>query len=153
MQVIYVALEISKAERITKTDIAELFSIEKSKVDIKPLMECKGDERAFRLLCDFYLWTNRYWHGIHETKLTCLKVKAVEEIAPEFLAIYSNVIRLAIKSNSLSVLKMTNNKLVEEIKSISCNFLESERIEKLSRFKDYLEEHYEILRLPKNPYL
>jgi len=49
MQVIYVALEISKAERITKTDIAELFSIEKSKVDIKPLMECKGDERAFRL--------------------------------------------------------------------------------------------------------
>jgi len=153
MQVIYIALEISKAERITKSDIAELFSIEKSKIDIKPLMECKGDERAFRLLCDFYLWTNRYWHGIHETKLTCLRVKAVEEIAPEFLAIYSNVIRLAIKSNSLFVLKMTNNKLVDEIKSISSNFLESERIEKLSRFKDYLEEHYEILRLPKNPYL
>ena len=153
MQVIYIALEINKTEKLTKTDISELFCIEKSKIDIKLLMECKGDERAFRLLCDYYLWTNRYWYGLHETKLTCVRVKAAEAIAPEFLAIYSSAIRLAIKSPSISVLKMANNKLVDEIKSISNKFLDTERIEKLRQYKDYLEAHYEILRLPKNPYL
>ena len=69
MQVIYIALEIDKNETPTKSELSELFGLEKSKIDIKPLIDCKGDERAFRLLCDFYLWTNRYFHGIHETKL------------------------------------------------------------------------------------
>lgn len=153
MQVIYIALEIDKNETITKAEIAELFSIEKSKIDIKPMLDCKGDERAFRLLCDYYLWTNRYWHGIHESKLTCLRVKAVNEIAPEFLTVYSTRIRFAIRASSLSVIKINNNQVIDEIKTISNKFLDNERIEKLSQYRDYLEEHYEILRLPINPYL
>ena len=153
MQVIYIALEIDKNETITKAEIAELFSIEKSKIDIKPMLDCKGDERAFRLLCDYYLWTNRYWHGIHESKLICLRVKAVNEITPEFLTVYSTRIRFAIRASSLSVIKINKNQVIDEIKTISNKFLDNERIEKLSQYRDYLEEHYEILRLPINPYL
>jgi len=152
MQVIYIALEIDKNETPTKSELSELFGLEKSKIDIKPLIDCKGDERAFRLLCDFYLWTNRYFHGIHETKLTCVRVKTLEEIAPEFLAVYSTKIKLAIKSNSLSVLKITNNNALEEIRVISTTLLGSERTERLKQYKNYLEAHYKVLKLPNSPY-
>ena len=150
MKCIFIAIQLYDGETISLSELSLMFNAPINRIKICPLRECKGNERAFKYLADYYLWTNRYYQGIHESKLTFIRIKGAEKISDSFSLKYSNSIKLALISDTVEIIKMPNDLLTKEIHTISRENTGEDREEKLKKYSAILESHYKIIRLVKN---
>jgi hypothetical protein len=152
MQTLFIALAVDADTTISPDLVSKLLNSKKSLIKVKPLNKCAGEDRVFRLLCDLYLCTNKYFKGIHESKLTLISIKKQNELTPEFISYFLTEIKLAIVSDTYPIFKFPTDSEFKKIQEISLKFSDDDRIERLKPHITQLEPYFKILKLLHNPF-
>ena len=152
MQTLFIALAVDTGTAIPPDLISKLLNSKKGLIKVKPLSKCAGEDKMFRLLCDLYLCTNKYFKGIHESKLTFISVKKQNQLTPEFTSYFLTQIKFAIVSDTYPIFKFPTESEFKKIQEISLKFSEQERIENLKPFISQLEPYFKILKLLHDPF-
>jgi hypothetical protein len=152
METLFIALALDTDKTITADQVSKLLNAKRSLIKVKLLNKCSGEDKVFRLLCDLYLCTHKYFKGIHESKLTFISIKKQKELTPEFTSYFLTEIKLAIVADTYSIFNFSDDSEFKNIKEISLRFSDKERIDKLKPFMSVIEPNFKILKLLHNPF-
>lgn len=152
MQTLFIALAVDTDTTITSDLISKLLDSKKGLIKVKPLIKCTGEDKVFRLLCDLYLCTNKYFKGIHESKLIFISIKKQNELTPEFTSYFLTQIKLAVVSDTYHIFKFPTESEFKKIQQISLNFSDEDRIERLKPYIAQLKPYFKILKLLHDPF-
>ncbi len=153
MRVIYCALELSEDDDVSIKCIAKLCGVSSENIRVKGLDKCTaGNEKRFWKIADIYLWIGKYWYGLYENKLTFVEIRNFKRDPLQFHLAFSDQLRLAIKSPTLSNFNKHGLGILNDAALASLNFFNEERIEALRPYIPKLEKYFSIEALSSNPF-
>ena len=86
METLFIALALDTDKTITADQVSKLLNAKRSLIKVKPLNKCSGEDKVFRLLCDLYLCTHKYFKLPCNNKASCMHFTAADLKIPTALS-------------------------------------------------------------------